>query len=51
MTVLYFLSDVEHGGETAFPVAGVDPYENDLSHRVVSAFHIPSEQNRQKSFC
>lgn len=31
MTVLFFLDDTEHGGETAFPVVGVDPYENDLA--------------------
>ena len=27
MTVLYYLDDPESGGETAFPVAGVDPHE------------------------
>lgn len=31
MTVLFFLDDTDHGGETAFPVVGVDPYENELA--------------------
>ncbi|XP_047139983.1 transmembrane prolyl 4-hydroxylase isoform X1 [Hydra vulgaris] len=31
MTVLYFLEDTKNGGETAFPVAGLDPYLNDLT--------------------
>ena len=31
MTVLFYLEDTEHGGQTAFPVVGVDQYKNDLA--------------------
>ena len=30
MTVLFYLEDTEHGGQTAFPVVGVDPYKYKL---------------------
>lgn len=32
MTVLFYLDDTERGGETAFPVAGVDPYKYNLAN-------------------
>lgn len=30
MTILYYLDDPELGGETAFPIVGVDPKVSDL---------------------
>ena len=34
MTVLYFLEDTKRGGQTAFPVAGLDPYLNNLTAEI-----------------
>ncbi len=31
ITVLYFLSDVEEGGETAFPIADNETFDEDVS--------------------
>ena len=30
LTALFYLDDTEEGGETAFPAAGLDPYQHDL---------------------
>ena len=30
LTILYFLSDVEEGGETAFPVADKEDYDHEV---------------------
>ena len=30
--MLYFLDDVEEGGETAFPIADNNTFDNEVSH-------------------
>ena len=37
LTVLYFLNDVEEGGETAFPVANNETFDEDVSFYYSSA--------------
>ena len=39
LTLLYFLNDVEEGGETAFPIADNETYDEDVSY---SGIHVPS---------
>ena len=36
--MLYFLEDVEDGGETAFPMADNSTFDDEVSHRPVGSF-------------
>lgn len=36
VTILYYLNDVEEGGETAFPVADNETFDQQVSYKVTS---------------
>lgn len=41
ITILYYLNDVEEGGETAFPVADMKDFNETVSCRRLQMFNLP----------